>query len=213
MVFDNEDAHRRKSSLVPQGDQNPQTTSCFIHQLLERQRNSRKPTPSVFAESQKVDKGTVGHEDETHSRLLTKRQLAAMAMGVRELSKSLGSVRLRLKVKTVFLLVKAHDETLIGFSRELVDWLLSQDRDTLYTVSVFLTPRSQHLLMLTSYVENTLENNRTFDAEGLVSQEPSREGRLKYWTNELCMKYPHTFDFAVTVCWESRSHVLADRSS
>ncbi len=57
-------------------------------------------------------------------------------MGVRELSKNLGSVRLRLKVKTVFLLVKAHDETLITYSRELVDWLLSKDRDTPYTVFV-----------------------------------------------------------------------------
>lgn len=48
-------------------------------------------------------------------------------------------------------------------------------------------------------MENTLENNPIFDAKGLVSEEPSREGRLKYWTNELCAKHPHTFDFAVTV--------------
>lgn len=49
------------------------------------------------------------------------------------------------------------------------------------------------------YVENTLENNRKFDAKSLISQEPSREGRLKYWTNELCARHPHTFDFVVTV--------------
>lgn len=48
-------------------------------------------------------------------------------------------------------------------------------------------------------MENTLENNRIFDAKGLVSDEPSREGRLKYWTNELCAKRPQTFDFAITV--------------
>ena len=49
------------------------------------------------------------------------------------------------------------------------------------------------------YVENTFESNSIFDASGLISQEPSREGRLKYWTNELCAKHPQTFDFAVTV--------------
>lgn len=57
-----------------------------------------------------------------------------MAMGVRELSRQLVSVRLKLNVKTVFLLVKAHDESLLEVSRELVDWLLSTDRDTQYTV-------------------------------------------------------------------------------
>lgn len=38
-----------------------------------------------------------------------------------------------------------------------------------------------------------------FDAQGLVSRDPSREGRLKYWDNELCKKQPHLFDFAITV--------------
>ena len=54
-------------------------------------------------------------------------------------------------------------------------------------------------LMRVSYVEKTLEKNDKFDAEGLVSQDPSHNGRLKYWTNELCAQHPHTFDFVVTV--------------
>ncbi len=49
------------------------------------------------------------------------------------------------------------------------------------------------------YVEDTLEHNRTFDAKSIVAKDPSREGRLKYWNNELCRKHPLTFDFAVTV--------------
>ena len=59
-----------------------------------------------------------------------------MAWGVRELSKKLGSVRLKLRVKTVFLLTKAHDEGLIGYTREVVEWLLSRDRETPYIVFV-----------------------------------------------------------------------------
>lgn len=114
-----------------------QKTSCFVHQFLEKQQKSRKSNPSALIgidENQKLDKGLRGNEKEVHSRLLTKRQLTDMALGVRELSKQLGSLRLKLKVKTVFVLVKAHDESLLGFSRELVDWLLSTDRDTAYIV-------------------------------------------------------------------------------
>lgn len=59
-----------------------------------------------------------------------------------------------------------------------------------------------------SYVENTLEHNRTFDAQGLVSKDPSHNGRLKYWDNELCKKQPHLFDFAITVSFSYKSDLL-----
>ena len=51
-------------------------------------------------------------------------------------------------------------------------------------------------------MENTLEHNRVFDAQGLISKDPSHEGRLKYWDNGLCKKQPHLFDFAITVSQE-----------
>ena len=145
-MFNDENAHRRRASLATSEDHHtpvepkasqPQHSSCFVHQLLEKQRSSGniKPTALISpALDKKLDKGTNDEGKEIHSRLLTKRQLADMAMGVRELSKKLGSVRLKLKVKTVFLLVKAHDESLIQHSKDMVDWLLSNERDTPYTV-------------------------------------------------------------------------------
>jgi len=87
-------------------------------------------------ENTKQDKAIDDNGSSTHSRLLTKKQLVDMAWDVRELSKTLGSIRLRLKVKTVFLLTKAHDEALIGYAREVVEWLLSSDRATPYVVCV-----------------------------------------------------------------------------
>jgi NAD+ kinase len=138
---------------------------------------------------------------ETHSRLLTKKQLSDMAWGVRELSKRLGSIRLKLKVRTVFLLTKAHDETLIENTREVAKWLLSPERDVKYTV----------------YVEENLKNNKKFNAAGLLEElgmpngqavdgkeagpgTPRGRGeRLRYWTNEMCRARPHTFDFVVTL--------------
>ena len=117
-----------------------QHTSCFVHSLLEKQRKAKAqgiiPLPHSN-DNTPTDKALtpVPHQDGArHSRLLTKKQLSEMAWGVRELSKKLGSVRLRLKVKTVFILTKAHDETLIDKSRDVVDWLLSSERDAPYVV-------------------------------------------------------------------------------
>lgn len=117
------------------------------------------------------------------SRLLTKKQLADMAMGVRNLAKKLGSLKVKLKIKTVFLLTKIHDDTLIVKTREVVKWLLSKERDSPYIV----------------WVENILEDNETFDAKSLLAEDPSYEGRLKYWNNEVAKKHPHTFDFVVSL--------------
>lgn len=55
------------------------------------------------------------------------------------------------------------------------------------------------VIMVARYVENTLQDDQAFDAEYLLSQDPSRQNRLKYWTTELCGSHPHTFDFAITV--------------
>lgn len=197
VVFDADNAHRRRSSLVTTEDPNlggrsesaerRENTACFVHHLLEKQRRSRKSNTNSLQninEDTKADKAiATNNEPATQSRMLTKRQLADMAYGVRELSKRLGSVRLRLKVKTVFLLTKAHDESLIGYTRDMVEWLLSKERDTPYIV----------------YVEDTLEHNHKFDAKSIISADISREGRLKYWSNELCAQHPLTFDFAVTL--------------
>ncbi|KAL8770868.1 MAG: hypothetical protein Q9209_003519 [Squamulea sp. 1 TL-2023] len=153
-------------------------------ELLEDQKKSRKAQPAVVHNEDRLfDKESDTHNQAVHSRLLTKRQLSEMAIGVRELSKKLGSIRLKLKVKNIFLLTKAHDSDLIGLTRNITEWLLSKHRHTSYTV----------------YVENTFEQNRTFDAQGLVSKDSSYRDRLKYWDNELCKKQPQLFDFAVTL--------------
>lgn len=63
----------------------------------------------------------------TESRLLTKKQLSDMALGIRELSKKLSHVQLKLKIRNIFVLVKAHDETLIAHTRTLAEWLMKKD--------------------------------------------------------------------------------------
>ena len=191
-------------NLAKKSAERRQDTACFVHSLLEKNRKPRHPRDRNLQninENTKTDKGAGADNDNaTHSRLLTKRQLSEMALGVRELSKRLGSVRLKLRVKTVFLLTKAHDEGLIGYTREVVEWLLSKDRVTPYIVYVLKRESNWATrLISSSYVEDTLEHNHLFDARDLVAQDGSREGRLKYWNNELCKRHPLTFDFVVTV--------------
>lgn len=142
---------------------------------------SRNASYEGLAQERMLDKDPHGHADESHhSRLLTKKQISDMAFGIRELSKKLSQIRLKLHVRNVFILAKAHDETLIKHTRETVDWLLTKDPN--YTV----------------YVEETLEHNKLFDTKSLL-QKDSFEGRLKFWTTELCHDKPQTFDIALAV--------------
>ncbi|KAI0112676.1 ATP-NAD kinase [Hypoxylon sp. NC0597] len=145
-----------------------------------------------------VKKGKPDHES-INSRLLTKKQLSDMAWGVRELSRRLGSMRLKFKARRIFLLTKIYDRELIPKTREVVKWLLSCHRDVRYTV----------------YVEEGLKNNKEFDAPGLLEELHAEyilnlqassvaprsllECRLRYWTEKVCRRRPHKFDFVITL--------------
>jgi NAD+ kinase len=74
----------------------------------------------------------------TESRLLTKKQLSDMALGIRDLSKKLSHIKLKLNIRNIFLLVKAHDETLVEYTRELAQWLMQKD-DTFTVYVGFVT--------------------------------------------------------------------------
>jgi NAD+ kinase len=151
-----------------QADQR-KASSCIVHKLIDKERpqfgSKLHYIEEDGARNGAIDGTSTPQEDGqvVRSRLLTKKQLADMAMGVRNLAKKLG--------------------TLVVKTREVVEWLLSKERDSPYIV----------------WVENVLENNETFDAKGLLAEDPSYEGRLKYWNKEVTKKHPHTFDFVVTL--------------
>ncbi|PTB41962.1 uncharacterized protein TrAFT101_008936 [Trichoderma asperellum] len=152
-------------------------------------------------EMTKTDSETNLHQeyDAVHSRMLTKKQLSDMAWGVRELSRRLSSMRIRFRVRTIFLLTKIHDSDLIVKTRALAQWLLSKERDVKYVV----------------YIEKMLKTNKRFDAgklvddlaheyakDGSVTEDSAREGvqrRLRYWDEDMCRSRPHSFDFVITL--------------
>ncbi|OBT69527.1 hypothetical protein VE03_01213 [Pseudogymnoascus sp. 23342-1-I1] len=268
VVFNGENMHRRKSSLVASDPHLHKRTACFVHALLDDQDQDHdehyhngnldgiaeaSPIDQPQDQKQEGDEAfdpklapprmqlhepgstspsvsppgthTPGQPDEqlwkttqsrpsvcenvttdaktadakaadvladavSHSRLLTKKQLSDMAWGVRELSKRLGSVNLKLKVRSVFLLTKAHDESLVGNTREVAKWLLSKDREVEYVV----------------YVEDRLRGDNNFGADTMGEELNGADGktapkpsRLRYWTEEMCRSRPQTFDFIVTL--------------
>ncbi|KAK0827729.1 hypothetical protein LTR73_005331 [Friedmanniomyces endolithicus] len=198
VIFDQTAAQRRRASLTPNNEKRPssrrQKTSCFVHQLLEEKSMSGQWTPSKdgLMNERKADKDTpedhqTGDETPRHtqSRLLTKKQLSDMAFGIRELSKKLGHIRLLLKVRNVFLLTKAHDKKLIANTRDMTHYLLQNTNE-----------EGQPYIV---WVEDTMRDNAVFNAKGLLDQDPSYKDRLRYWTNELCAKKPHTFEICIAL--------------
>ncbi|KFX99988.1 hypothetical protein V490_01551 [Pseudogymnoascus sp. VKM F-3557] len=270
VVFNGENMHRRKSSLVTSDPKLHKRTACFVHALLDDQDDehyhhyhnhnldgiAEAPSPNPAKEEKQEGDGqmvepklmppqvelhepagtspgdstpgthTPGQPDEqlwkttqsrpavcenvaseakaadakaaevladavSHSRLLTKKQLSDMAWGVRELSKRLGSVNLKLKVRNVFILTKAHDESLVRNTGDVARWLLSKDREVEYVV----------------YVEDRLKMNKNFGADTLREEldeaddgkSAPKPSRLRYWTEEMCRSRPQTFDFIITL--------------
>jgi len=198
VIFEGGRTHRRKASLAaplqhsefsrmsarPGNDR--RNTSCIVHELLEKhdgvpaQQNGQ--SYEGLAQERLVDKDPNSNAEATqHSRLLTKKQISDMAFGIRELSTKLSQIRLKLHVKNIFILGKAHDESLIKNTRETVEWLFM--KSSAYKV----------------YVEHTLEDNKIFDKKSLLDKDASYEARLKFWTNELAEEKPQMFDIVLAL--------------
>lgn len=201
-----------KPKVRPHPAQDDKTTACYVHSLIAGEwtapphnlkdteevirtikDDENQPPISDPTAANAEDLVSVVDGDHTsalkpsptiiQSRHLTKRQLSDMAWNVRKLSKKLGSIKLKLTVKNVFVVCKVQDESLVSLTRKVTHWLLSKDRDSQYVV----------------YVERRLETHPDFGALQLVEEEPSAEGRLKYWDPKLAQQQPHLFDFVVTL--------------
>lgn len=193
VIFDRKSDYRRRASLATSNDHpirpgsKRQRTSCFVHSLLEEKARtgSWSPNHASVASQKPADKDVAPEQAQAHtqSRLLTKKQLSDMAFGIRELSKKLGHVRLMLKVRNVFLLTKAHDQTLIAKTRSVAEWLLQQTSAEGQRYNV--------------WVEDTMRNSKTFDAESILQQDESYKERLRYWTTEMCHRKSHTFEICL----------------
>ncbi|KAK8141907.1 hypothetical protein G3M48_009690 [Beauveria asiatica] len=153
-----------------------------------------------LAMQQRHHENTDAENREAPSRMLTKKQLSDMAWGVRELSRRLSSMRIRVRVKSIMLLTKIYDQDLIPTTRELASWLLCLNRDVKYVV----------------YVQDKLRDNKKFNVDGLINDICERyaaedssldraqahedvKKRLRFWDEDMCRTRPHVFDFVITL--------------
>jgi NAD+ kinase len=143
VVFEDEQQAitRRRSSMVatyepdPDKDVKVPVTDCFVHQLLEGHRRSAAEKhdglhPGIQGRNND-SRGIPNIAEDLHnhvqSRLLSKKQLSDMAYSIRELSKRLAHIKIKLVVHNIFILGQAHDEEVVRYTHQLARWLLKKD--------------------------------------------------------------------------------------
>lgn len=142
---------------------------CYFHQRFDDAVNIKKVLEEIA-------------DDEwlSHSRLVQ------TATGVREVSKQLQRRPIKRAVRTIMIVTKARDNSLVHLTRELTEWLLS-------------TPRYGSDLGVNVYVDAKLQNSKRFDAAGLLQKEPRFAQMLHFWTPDLCWTSPEKFDLVLTL--------------
>lgn len=142
---------------------------CFFHQRFDDAVNIQKVLEEIA-------------DDEwlSHSRLVQ------TATGVREVSKQLQRRPVKRAVRTVMIVTKARDNSLVHLTRELAEWLLS-------------TPRYGKDVGINVYLDAKLRKSKRFDALGLLQKDPRYETMLHYWTPDLCWTSPEKFDLVLTL--------------
>lgn len=143
---------------------------CFFHQRFDDAVNIDRVLEEVAAE----DNGM------SHSRLMQ------TATSVREISKQLQRRPIKRAVRSVMIVTKARDNSLVYLTRELTEWLLR-------------TPRYNSDLGVTVYVDAKLHKSKRFNAASLIASNPRYEQMLKYWTPDLCWTSPEKFDLVLTL--------------
>ncbi|KAF9576920.1 hypothetical protein EC968_000045 [Mortierella alpina] len=126
--------------------------------------------------------GSIGHR-----RIMTPTsRLAETAVGMREVSKKIGKCRARVKwetPKTVMIVTKPGDESLLKITREIAFWMIASRG-------------------LTVFVDEKLKDIAKFKYPSFLKSTKlgyDYTHSLKFWTSDLCAQEAHLFDFAITL--------------
>ncbi|KAF9936650.1 hypothetical protein BGZ67_002144, partial [Mortierella alpina] len=118
-----------------------------------------------------------------HRRIMTPTsRLAETAVGVREVSKKIGKVKWETP-KTVMIVTKPGDESLLKITREIAFWMIASRG-------------------LTVFVDEKLKDIAKFKYPSFLKSTKlgyDYTHSLKFWTSDLCAQEAHLFDFAVTL--------------
>ena len=143
---------------------------CFFHQRFDDAVNIDRVLEEIAAE----DDGM------SHSRLMQ------TATSVREISKQLQRRPIKRAVRSIMIVTKARDNSLVYLTRELALWLLQ-------------TPRYGSDFGVKVYVDAKLRASKRFDAASILAQNPRFQEMLHYWDPDLCWTSPDKFDLVLTL--------------
>ncbi|KAI8342791.1 ATP-NAD kinase-like domain-containing protein [Chlamydoabsidia padenii] len=113
--------------------------------------------------------------------------LVNLAGAVREGSRLIGKSRVKWEnPKSVMIITKPKDLSLIPKTRELALWLIK-------------TPRYGQSCGVTVYVDEKLQYSLNFNYKKILKHYPYASDKLKFWNPHLCATNPELFDFIITL--------------
>ncbi|KAF9431658.1 hypothetical protein BGZ76_011859 [Entomortierella beljakovae] len=111
-------------------------------------------------------------------------RLAETAVGVREVSKKIGRARVKWETpKTVMIVTKPGDESLLKNTKEIALWMISSRG---FTVFVDEKMKDVPKFKYPSFLKSTKLGYDYTDS-------------LKFWTSDVCAQEAHIFDFVITL--------------
>ncbi|KAI7889913.1 ATP-NAD kinase-like domain-containing protein [Mucor mucedo] len=113
--------------------------------------------------------------------------LADTAEAVREVAKKIGKTRVKWEhAQCVMIITKPGDCSLIRMTREMALYLIE-------------TPRYGTDSGITVYVDEKLRESNRFNLPKIIKKHPLASEKLKFWTPEICVLKPKSFDFIITL--------------
>lgn len=143
--------------------------SCFVHQKFDQ-------VVDVTCDLEALSIDPRDNEPISHQRLVK------TASDVRELAKRLGRATININAKSIMIVTKARDNSLVYLTRDLAYWLIQDARKVVY-------------------VDVKLEQSKRFGADSLLQRFSSDipATNLRYWTKDQAINSPELFDFVITL--------------
>lgn len=153
----------------PSEDHNPNDPSCFIHQKFDQIKDVNRDLTALSIATE--DGQTFSHQ-----------RLVKTASGVRELAKRLGKASIDLNAKSIMVVTKARDNSLVYLTRDLAYWLIQYANKLVY-------------------VDVKLQKSKRFGTSSLL-QKFSKDiphSNLRFWSKEHAIESPELFDMVITL--------------
>ncbi|KAA8896402.1 hypothetical protein TRICI_006897 [Trichomonascus ciferrii] len=178
--YSNSGGHQRRDS------------KCLVHNLLSFNIPQPKPkeeesdpgsvAPSLLSDTSSTPVTRQSSNDALN--LMSKDAISEMVLSVRDLSKNLSSVSMKLEFHNILIISKITDSSLVSVTRDLALWLLT-----------IPAPNGA----LTVHIQDILRSNQSFEYDRLIEQHPEVKDRIKFWASNGCQNNPNKYDLVIAL--------------